>query len=404
MNFLNKYSSLKRSFSTFNTSRVVLRSNALNNKRYFSTEETRGDEDILEDMNIKGGRNLILEKNIEEISKKIADFYSPRVETISLESVESKQVSPLDKCISLNNKATELISQGKLLDAQSVLISGISLYERKCFDTLGENGIKSKQLYGYLLSNLGYVYHIESKFTDAIKSYTKSLIYLEGNQDQAFYAHTLLLLSELFSLLGDNKKALESCKLSIKIFETLDKKILDERYYFALLNLSSYLSIEKKYEEALPLCKKAFEQLEITLGRNNDIVQSAATNLSKLYNKLKMTTESEQLDSLFVNPLKSSLQFKFNPHSDLSHIDMSALRKQWTEQGHQKIFDIDGFYKSSATSKKEFKSFIKQLESQGVKIGPEAESIIRPELESISYSPDVTKQWEPKTYKITKEE
>ncbi|KAK5576134.1 hypothetical protein RB653_007275 [Dictyostelium firmibasis] len=431
MNLINGCITIRKSISKLNgfigstaSLKPTLSSNLIINKRGFSTSSSSSDNDISEsdesyyetektevdqddiDLQITGA-NFIVEKNIKEVTKKISEFYTPQPEKIKLEQFESKNVTPLLKCIYLNNKANQLIGEGRFDDAETILIGGISLYESSNQDSMplrtSELGITTHQCIGYLLSNLAYVHHVKGLFVDSIKNYTKSLSYLESQEDVPFYGNTLLHLSELFSLLQDNLKAIETCKKAISIFEDTKEYLVDDRIGLALLNLSSYLSIEGKYKEALPHCQKAFTMLEKSLGRNNEMVQGCATNLSKLYQQLDMKEEQSQLDELFENPLESSLKFNFDFKKDLPHIDLSKLKKEWSEQGHQRVFDIEGFYKSSATSKREFESFLEQLESQGVKYGPETSSILKPELESIAYAPDVIRKWKPLTFSLNQD-
>ncbi|KAN0027565.1 hypothetical protein ACTFIU_010530 [Dictyostelium citrinum] len=412
MNFINRCTTVRKSISKLNNGLIgnpaSLKSSNLINKRNFTTVKTEFDQEDSEaeitEIEQHPNANLLLEKKIQDISKKISEYYTPQVEKIKLAQYETKNVSPLLKCIYLNDQANQLIGQGKFDDAETVLISGISLYESTKQDSMplrtSEIGITTHQCFGYLLSNLGYIYHIKGSFMDSIKYYTKSLGYLESQEDAPFFGNTLLHLSELFSLLQDNLKAIETCKKAVTVFEESKEYLVDDRIGLALLNLSSYLSVEKKYDEALPYCQRAFSLLEKSLGRNNDMVQGCATNLSKIYQQLNMQEEVSKLDKLFENPLESSLEYKFNFENDLPHINLSKLKQEWSKQGHQRIFDVEGFYKSSTTSKREFESFFKQLESQGVKYGPETSSILKSEIESVSYAPDVLRQWKPLTVSI----
>ncbi|KAM9960978.1 hypothetical protein ACTFIW_010141 [Dictyostelium discoideum] len=408
MNFINRCITVRKSITKLNNGLIVKPASNLINKRNFTSpiktefDQEETETEITEE--VQQPASVLFEKKIQEVSKKISEFYTPRVEKIKLTQYETKNVSPLLKCIHLNDQANQLIAQGKFDDAETVLISGITLYESTKQSSLptrtSELGITPDQCYGYLLSNLGYIYHIKGSFMDSVKCYTKSLGYLESQEDLPFFGNTLLHLSELFSLLQDNLKAIETCKQAISVFETSKDYLVDDRIGLALLNLSSYLSVEGNYEEALPYCEKAFSLLEKSLGRNNDMVQNCATNLSKIYQQLNMKQKVTELDKLFENPLESSLKFTFDFERDLPHIDLSKLKQQWSQQGHQRVFDIEGFYKSSLTARKEYESFLNQLESQGVKYGPETSSILKPELESVSYAPDVVKQWKPLTISL----
>ncbi|KAN0043430.1 hypothetical protein ACTA71_011086 [Dictyostelium dimigraforme] len=426
MNFINRCISVRKSITKLNNGIIVntasLKSTSPNliKKRNFtstivSENDTTESEEIDQeeiyqeeideelDLQVSASSNILLEKKIEVISKKIAEYYTPKVEKIKLEEIEKKNVSPLLKCIYLNDQANQLIGQGKFDEAETVLISGITLYEVTNQDQelrATEMEITTHQCYGYLLSNLGYIYHVKGLYIDSVKSYTKALGYLESQEDIPFFGNTLLHLSELFSLLKDNFKAIETCKKAVDVFEGTKEYLVDDRLSLALLNLSSYLSVDGKYKEALPYCQKAFSILEKSLGRNNEMVQGCATNLSKIYQELNMKEEVSNLDKLFENPLESSLKFNFDFEKDLPHIDLSKLKQEWSKQGHQRVFDIEGFYKSSTTSKKEYESFFKQLDLQGVSFGPEAGSLLKSEIESVSYAPDVLRQWKPLTFSL----
>ncbi|KAF2077925.1 hypothetical protein CYY_000803 [Polysphondylium violaceum] len=335
--------------------------------------------------------------NIKSITKKISDFYTPQVESITLKSNKTKQVNPLIKCIDLNQQGFNLISQGKYKEAEPILQSALTLYKKSMASIKGkqENDISFVQVYGYILGNIATVYHNMGFKDDALSFYTQSIEYLESEFDQLFYGTVLLNYSELLSLLQKNEDSIQQCKKAISVLESIKTPITDERINMAYLNLSSYLYVSNNQKEALEYAEKSFKGLDKAFGRQSDITRTAATNLAKIYMSLKMKSELEALDSLFTEKPSTDIDFKIDSSKEFSHIDFTKLRSEWNQLGHQRAFDIDGFFKSSETSKKEFISFFKQLEDNGIKVGSETAQLLESELSSLDYAPDRITEWSP---------
>ncbi|KYQ88716.1 hypothetical protein DLAC_10739 [Tieghemostelium lacteum] len=371
-------------------------------------EKPKKKEISLEEDLLSASRNMLLEKNIKEISQKITKFYTPQAETINIESQvgQNQKFTNLQKIIDLNNQAENFLQRGDWKEAEPILTGAISYFKKNLMihDQSYHDGITTKQVYGYLLGNLGLVYHNLEFQGDAKLLYLEAIKNLKSESDQFYYGYTLLNLAELSSLLNSNELAIDYTTQAIEIFEKIQNQITDERLNLAYFNLSSYYCQDGKFQEALPFCLKSFKSLEKNLGRESEIVQTVAINLSKIYQQLNMTSELEALDKEFQENPQGGLQFKTNEKDDLSHIDLNKLAHQWSEKGHQKHFDVDGFYKSHKTARKEFQSFFKQLKENGVLVGSEIQDLVKSELESLDYAPDKLSQWKPATITVNKDE
>jgi len=371
---------------------AVTRQSVVRSNRFYTTQQQQQKQTQIDEYDETNELGI----NIKAITKKISDFYTPQTESIKLKTNKTKQVNPLIKCIDLNQQGFNLISQGKYKEAEPILQSALTIYKKSSSSSIQqENDITSTQVNGYILANIATVYHNMGLKQDALQFYTESIELLKSEFDQLFYGTILLNYSELLSLLQKDEEAITQCKKAINVLESIKTSITDERINMAYLNLSSYLYVSNNQQEALEYAEKSFRALDKSLGRESEITRTAATNLAKIYVSLNKKSELENLDKLFIENPSNDIEFQVDHSNELSHIDLSKLKAEWSNQGHQRAFDIDGFFKSSETSKKEFVSFFKQLEAKGIKVGSETSQLLESELSSLDYAADKTKSWTP---------
>ncbi|EFA77613.1 hypothetical protein PPL_12220 [Heterostelium album PN500] len=344
--------------------------------------------------------NASINDKLEELTKKISEYYTPKKEIISIDIHKPQITTVTSKCNNLIRQAETFLAN-RQFDRAEPLLLGAQSYFLKNKQLIQANkekdAITSDQLQGYISAYLANIYQSKNHYDTAKQYYEECLPLLEKSNDINFYGSALLNYSEFLSNTDHQEDCVKACQKAIEIFESTNKESTDERLYLALFNMSSYLSFQRKFEEALPLCKRAFDKLSVSLGRNNQVVHTVAANLSKLYQELKMNKEQFELDKLFADDPEGRVEFETSA-DDLSHIDMQQLKQSWLKQGHQRQVDLDGFHKSSATSKKEFSSFLRQLEQKGINCGPESLELLTNELESVEYAPDQLESWKPMTY------
>ncbi|GAM20025.1 hypothetical protein SAMD00019534_032000 [Acytostelium subglobosum LB1] len=344
----------------------------------------------------------ITDDQITQITKKISDYYTPTKEMITVDVFKSQQLSLLNKCQNLIQQAEKFLGNKDIEKAEPLLLGAQSYFvNNKDAIESGNNdpNCPPQLIHAYILSYLANINQSKNSYEVAKEYYTSSLQLLENSVDKSFYAVTLLNYAELLSNMDIQQDCIATCLKAIQILENSPLKSSDERLMFALFNMSSYLSQQSRFAEALPYCLRAFEGLSKGLGRNNEVVHTVAANLSKIYQQLNMTNELKSLDELFEQDPEGIVTFETSA-DDLAHINTDKLRQTWLQQGHQRPADIDGFFKSSKTSQKEFSAFFKQMEKKGISCGPESLELLTNELSSIQYAPDRLEMWKPKTYTL----
>jgi len=99
-----------------------------------------------------------------------------------------------------------------------------------------------------------------------------------------------------------------------------------------LANLSGYLVIQEKYEEAKTPCQKALFILENSLGHHNSVTKICASNLIFILNKLGKKDEIEALKqrwNQFVFDERKHIQRAANSALKNASTDVNLLEMEW---------------------------------------------------------------------------
>ncbi|EGG16500.1 hypothetical protein DFA_09038 [Cavenderia fasciculata] len=331
-----------------------------------------------------------IEKHLNDINKKLSDFYTLKKETIDIQVKKPTQVSVAEKCLNLVNRAEMFLETREFEKAETLLLGAQRL--------IGE---ESSLVKGYITSHLATISHEKHQYESAKNYYEESIKLLESESDNNFYGSTLLNYADLLSCTDRMEESVDSVRKAISLFQSSTIKSTDERIYFAQHNLSALLCHQGKFDEAVELSKSAFNGFQRSFGNDNEMVRAAATNLAQIYKQLKMTNELEQLDSVFANQqdIAQEIVDSFETSSkDIDHINLSELGKTWSEQGHQRAFDISGFHKSSTTSKRQLGAFFREMNKQNITMGLETFDLLNNEISSLDYAADRIGEWQPRTY------
>jgi tetratricopeptide (TPR) repeat protein/DNA-binding CsgD family transcriptional regulator len=209
----------------------------------------------------------------------------------------------------------------------------------KGYELIKYDGLKNKETFLILLSDLGIIYKEISDYPAALNSFNESLKLINESSNPEDYIQNKILCH---INIGNVQKESGSLDLACMEFDTAINVILDQNNYFqyfiiANINLGQTLIELKKYEDALliydkamKVCKKSGSEMD--LGFILILMAEAHFNLSNMpefdkyisKGKLLIDKASYPKDKLFFNSLLSrSYILKGNNKKGISLLEQS---------------------------------------------------------------------------------
>lgn len=135
----------------------------------------------------------------------------------------------------------------------------------------------------------------------------------------------------------------------------------DELLAGALSNLSGYLCVQKKFEDARPLALEAMEIFRRELGKANNYTKNAFANYCTILKELKRQQDIKELEDDWNVDSDSAINEHF------SAAEKSFMEKSFGTAGPRKSAEPVGIVKDPKFYKDEMKSFLEGWQKSGRK-------------------------------------
>jgi tetratricopeptide (TPR) repeat protein len=275
------------------------------------------------------------------------NFTQKGVRCLATKSLDAK------KAAELNDEAERLIATDRFVEAEIALLGALQKYKPHA------EGPEDSFL-ARLKSNLAFTYLSGQQYEEARKLFEESLPIMKKHMDNSKeYGMALLNYAESLANLKLLPQAEQTTKDAIKVFRTQMRR--DELLAGALSNLSGYLCVQKKFEDARPPALEAMEIFRRELGKVNSYTKNAFANYCTILKELKRDQEIKDLEADWDIEADTALNEHF------SGAEKSFMEKSFGTVGPRKGAEPVGIVKDPKFYKDEMKSFLEGWQKSGRK-------------------------------------
>jgi len=262
----------------------------------------------------------------------------------------------INKAKDLEREAAAALSKNEFVAAEKCLEGALTI--RTMYLTGSSPGLEKDlaelyNLYAYTLHSMG-------KRIVAREYYMKARPLIEKTFGKKSYklGECLLNTAELHALMGEFSEAEATCRECIDILRA-EYKQPNEYLAGALANLASYIAMQERPKEAVPLCKEALGIFDKILGPQNDYTLNCLRNYLRLLRDLDLREEFEVESAIW----RGKAESVFNEPAPPTTADLDALFRN-TDSLKEQEFDPEGAMKSPEFARQQLKEYLKWKTSQ----------------------------------------
>lgn len=273
--------------------------------------------------------------------------FAQKTRCLATKSLDAK------KAAELNDEAERMIAVDRFVEAEIALLGALQKYKPHA------EGPEDSFL-ARLRSNLAFTYLSGQQYEEARKLFEESLPIMKKHMDNSKeYGMALLNYAESLANLKLLSQAEQVTKDAIKVFRTQMRR--DELLAGALSNLSGYLCVQKKFEEARPHALEAMEIFRRELGKANNYTKNAFANYCTILKELKRNQDIKELEDDWNVDTDNAMNEHF------SAAEKSFMEKSFGVAGPRKSAEPVGIVKDPKFYKDEMKSFLEGWQKSGRK-------------------------------------